>query len=146
MRNRAINSFTHQWDWEIRHFQQGMKAIDSAYGHTMKEIRDRAKLVEEYIAEAPKWDGSAGATYRGIAVDKKAVAKLKRQLKSGPPPSICSVLLHGLPKGIPPYLLQVITSMRITPTMTARCAYLFAKVGKTERRYATFLTTEARKK
>lgn len=85
IRNRAINGFTHQWDWEIRHLQQGMKEIDSAYGHTMKEIRERAKLVEEYIAGAPKWDGSEGATYRGIAVDKKAVAKFKRQLKSGKP-------------------------------------------------------------
>lgn len=76
----AVHSFSYQWDYEIRHLQTGEK-FKSYHGHTMAEIRQKAKDLEDYIDKAPKWDG--GTTYRGMSLSDKELKSLMADLKDG---------------------------------------------------------------
>ncbi len=76
----AVYSFSYQWDYEIRHLQTGEK-FKSYHNHTMAQIRQKAKDLEEYIDKAPKWDG--GTTYRGMSLSEKELKNLITELKNG---------------------------------------------------------------
>ena len=70
----AVYGFSFQWDFEIRHYQMGVK-FKSKYGHKMTEIRQKALDIEEFIKKSPKWNG--GTTYRGMAVDDQTLQAFK---------------------------------------------------------------------
>ena len=76
---KAVNGFTFLWDYDIRHYQMGVK-FTSKYKHTMAEIKQKAIDVEEFIKKSPKWDG--GATYRGMAVDDKTMQAFRDAMKN----------------------------------------------------------------
>ena len=76
----AVYSFSYQWDYEIRHLQTGDK-FTSHHGHTMAQIRQKAKDLEDYIDKAPKWNG--GTTYRGMSLSDKELKSLMADLKNG---------------------------------------------------------------
>ena len=76
----AVYSFSYQWDYEIRHLQTGEK-FKSYHNHTMAQIRQKAKDLEDYIDKAPKWDG--GTTYRGMSLSEKELKNLITELKNG---------------------------------------------------------------
>lgn len=77
----AVYGFCYQWDWEIRQLQTGSTKFTSRHGHTLKEVRQRAKDLEEFIHNSPKWDG--GTTYRGMSLSDKELEQLVRDLKAG---------------------------------------------------------------
>lgn len=76
----AVNYFTYQWDYEIRHYQTGAK-FTSHHNHSMQDIARDAEECDKYIDMAPKWNG--GRTYRGIAVDDADVQKFKDAMTNG---------------------------------------------------------------
>lgn len=76
----AVNHFTYQWDYEIRHYQTGSK-FTSHHNHSMKDIARDADACDKYIDMAPKWNG--GRTYRGIAVDDATLQKFKDAMTNG---------------------------------------------------------------
>lgn len=76
----AVNHFTFQWDYEIRHYQTGAK-FTSHHNHSMQDIARDAKACDKYIDMAPKWNG--GRTYRGIAVDDATMQKFKDAMTNG---------------------------------------------------------------
>ena len=75
----AVNDFTFNWYYDIRHYQMGVK-FTSKYKHTMAEIKQKAIDVEEFIKKSPKWDG--GTTYRGMAVDDKTMQAFRDAMKN----------------------------------------------------------------
>lgn len=76
----AVNHFTFQWDYEIRHYQTGAK-FTSHHNHSMQDIARDAEACDKYIDMAPKWNG--GRTYRGIAVDDATMQKFKDAMTNG---------------------------------------------------------------
>ena len=76
----AVNHFTFQWDYEIRHYQTGAK-FTSHHNHSMQDIARDAEACDKYIDMAPKWNG--GRTYRGIAVDDATLQKFKDAMTNG---------------------------------------------------------------
>lgn len=76
----AVNHFTYQWDYEIRHYQTGAK-FTSLHGHSMEDIKKYAERCEEFIEKSPKWNG--GRTYRGIACDDATFQKFTDDMANG---------------------------------------------------------------
>lgn len=77
----AVESFSYEWDWEIRQVQCGNTKFTSRYGHDLVEIKERAKNLEEFIEKSPQWAG--GSTYRGMSLSDKELADALDKLKSG---------------------------------------------------------------
>lgn len=77
----AVNSFTYEWDWEIRQIQCGNFNFKSKYDHKMKDMIRKAELCEEFIRKSPKWNG--GVTYRGIAVDNETLNSFLEKMNAG---------------------------------------------------------------
>jgi len=78
----AVFGFTYRWDYEIRKYQMEEVTSDfkSLYGHSIEKIKEKAELLEEFIARSPKWEG--GTTYRGMCISKRQLDELLEKLKS----------------------------------------------------------------
>ncbi|MCF0184493.1 MAG: hypothetical protein HUK01_09195 [Bacteroidaceae bacterium] len=79
---RAVDSFSFQWDYEIRAYQRGAEFTPrSDRGHTMEGVKERAESLERFIQASPKWNG--GTTYRGMSLSQKDLDYLTQLLKNG---------------------------------------------------------------
>lgn len=77
----AVESFSYEWDWEIRQVQCGNTKFKSMYGHDLADIKKRAKDLEEFIEKSPQWAG--GTTYRGMSLSDQELANTLGKLKAG---------------------------------------------------------------
>lgn len=76
----AVKSFSHGWDYEIREYQRTGNVQSLKNGHTIEEVKAKAKTLEEFLSKSPQWVAPA---YRGIGVTEEEYNAILSQLKNG---------------------------------------------------------------
>ena len=77
----AIENFSGIGYLNIRAVQTGEKKAGS---YNYAKFNHEGEMLESYIKDSPKWDGS-GTLYRGIKVDKKTAADIIKKAQAGEP-------------------------------------------------------------